>query len=298
MDSAKRMAAAVLVALVILIIAYLAKTCRLGRFSLKGCPQHKGTFCAGVCNADPDPAAGSEAMGLRELGVRMKPEGFCSTCSLTPSPAALAEEQGLMQMGWRPEHMRTRPACAPTHPAAIAEAQALQRGGALAPGAPYYTKSNFAACRVNDSCEAKGEANLLNDLQALPSGFGDEMGGIESESLDAFAQQKIYRDRGAYSSTKARSDNLHTNPAYISARRARFVSVSEGFGGPDATGYGWTPNAVDRAASPATGGWGDAQSADQAACSRDCMENCVGTNCADICGDKCNDTALLAAVDN
>jgi hypothetical protein len=291
------MAFAMLVVVVILVVVYLAKTCRLGKLSYKSC-HDKGNFCGGVCESDPDPAAGSEALGLHELGVRMKPEGFCGTCSTTPAPSALAEKQGLMQMGWRQENLRTRPTCAPSHPAAVSEAQALQQVRALAPGSPYYTKSHFTSCRTNESCEAKGESHLLDELQALPAGFGDPMGGgIEPEALDSFASQKLHRDASAYSSSKARSENLRSNPHQISARRARFVSVSEGFGGPDATGYGWTPNAVDKAASPATGGWGDAQSTAHASCSRDCMDGCVGTNCEDICNEKCNDTALLAAVD-
>lgn len=279
---------ALLVVLVLLVLVWWAREkCMLpGNTPLtkKTCPQ-KGKFCG----TQPDPAAMSEAAGLHELGVRASAEGFCGT---NPAPAALAEAQGLMQMGWRPEHMKTRPSCAPPAPAAISEAQSLQHAGALRPGAPYHTREGFggrSGCG-GASSEAMGEATLLHSLQALPGSVDPSAGGV-----DDFAAHRLTREHAAYSSTRNRSEALRSNPAQVSARNARMNSMREGFGGPAQAGFGWSPTPADVAASPATAGWGDAQSVGAAACYPNCMDGCNGTSCSDHCKDQCRTQALLAA---
>jgi hypothetical protein len=267
-----------LIAVVVVVVLLLAYWAWYRRRSGKGYPA-MSNFCGGL----PEPGSMSEAAGLHELGVRMS-EGFCGT---TPAPAALAEAQGLMQMGWRPEHMRARPSCGGPSPAAVSEAQALQHANALWPGAPYYTKSGFTG---SGGCggaapAALGEARLLRSLQALPS-------------VDGFAAHKLSRDKAAFASTQSRHAELRSNPAQVPARQARLNSMREGFegfGGPAQAGYGWAPTAADAAATPMTGGWGDAQSTGAAVCTRDCMDGCVGTHCADHCKDRCRSGALLAA---
>lgn len=284
---------AAVVVVVLLLILYCAyDKCYLGKYSKKGCPNHKGSFCGGP----PDPAAGSEAMGLYELGVRAGHEGFSGGCGNTAAPAAMAEAQGLMQMGWRPEHLRTRPSCAGAHPSAISEAQALQHANALRPGAPYYSKSGFESgtpCGAY-SAEALGEADMMYALQAGP---GQQFSNDPTDdySVDGFASGKLSRDRAAFASTRDRRENLRSNPAQTSARQARFDSMREGFGGPAQAGFGWSPNSADIAASPSTGGWGDAQSVGAAHCNRHCMDGCNGTNCADLCRDQCSQKSLVDA---
>lgn len=248
--------AAAVILLLVLIWAW--DKCYLGAYSKKGCPNaSKGNFCgSSPCGADPDPAAMSEAAGLHELGTRM--EGFC--CSRAPAPSALAEAQGLMQMGWRPEHLKTRPTCASAHPAAVAEAQALQHAHALSTGAPYYTERFAGGLDEADfygvsAPEAEGEAHLLAALQV---------------DVDSFAAHKLTRDNAARSSTTDRSEQLRSNPAQIDARQARFNSMRENFGGPP--GYGWTPSV---ASSPAT-------------CFNACMDGCSGTSCGEHCEDTCH----------
>ena len=274
-----------MVVVLLLVLMYWAwsKCWLLGstRFAKKGCPNGKGSFCG----AAPDPGAMSEAAGLYELGARM--EGFCGS---TPAPAAMAEAQGLMQMGWRPEHMKTRPSCAPPHPSAISEAQSLQHANALRPGSPYYS-SGVEGFTGHSGCggvspEAAGEEHLLQQLQALDDPRND---------VDAFAAQKLRRDRAAFSSTVSRSEELRSNPGQISARRARLDSMREGFGGPAEAGFGWSPTDADVAASPASGGWGDAQTAHAATCVAACMDGCGGTNCHDHCMDQCRTAGLIAA---
>lgn len=257
---------AIVAVLLVLLLAWAWKTCRLGKYSAKSCPAAtKGSFCGST----PAPGAMSEAAGLFELGCRMASEGFCGS---TPAPAAIAEAQGLMQMGWRPERMRPRPTCAGPHPTAIAEAQSLQHAGALRPGSPYYQEwrspegfrrspERFQGC-AGVSPEAVGELEMLQALQAAPTGQAEQM---------------------------------RSNPAQVSARRARFASVSEGFGGPAQAGFGWNPTPADVAASPATGGWGDDQSVAAARCMDSCMDGCGGTNCRDHCQDRCRTEGILAA---
>lgn len=278
--------AAVVVVVLLLVLYYAYDQCHLGQYSKKGCPNHKGTFCG----SSPDPAASSEAMGLFELGVRAGREGFAGTgCGHASAPAAMAEAQGLMQMGWRPEHLHSRPSCAGPAPAAISEAQALQHAHALRPGAPY-------------SSEALGEAGMIYALQAGPGQqFSDDP--TEDRAVDGFASHQLSRDRAAFSSTRARSENLRSNPAQTSARQARFDSMREGFGGPAEAGFGWVPNAQDVAASPSTGGWGNAQSVGMLEaqalqpvhCMTHCVDGCAGTHCVDFCKDQCRHRSLVDA---
>jgi hypothetical protein len=292
--------AAVVVVVLLLVLYYAYDKCHLGKYSKKGCPNHKGSFCGST----PDPAAGSEAMGLYELGVRAGREGFSGGCGNTSAPAAMAEAQGLMQMGWRPEHLRSRPSCAGTAPAAISEAQALQHANALSPGAPYYSKSGFESgtpCGAYSS-EALGEADMMYALQAGPGQqHADDPDSSYSVTatghydVDGFAARKLSRDKAAFSSTRARSENLRSNPAQTSARQARFDSMREGFGGPAEAGFGWSPNSQDVAASPSTGGWGDAQSVGAAHCMSHCIDGCTGTHCADLCKDQCRQRSLIDA---
>lgn len=272
-----------LVAVMVIILLWWAREkCKWpfhGRFAKKDCLRKIDGFCgAGQCSPLPDPAAASEAMGLYELGVRAS-EKFC--CGSTPAPAALAEYEGLRQMGWRPEHMRTRPTCARAAPSAISEAQALQHAQALRPDAPYYTAREGFGGRS----EAAGEVNLLDALQALP----------EDEGVDDFAAHKMSRDQAARANAQFRSQALRSNPAQVSASSARMDSMREGFGGPEHAGFGWTPTPADVAASPASGGWDDAQSSGAAACYGSCIDGCNGTNCQDHCKDQCRTQALQAA---
>ena len=278
----------IVVALVVLLVLWWARDrCMLGRYSAKKCISGVGSFCG----SPPDPAAAAEAMGLYELGVRG--EGFCGT---TPAPAALAEYQGLEQLGWRPEHFGRetfqpyRPAaCGPPHPASIAEAQSLQHAQALRPGAPYYTKSGFTggSCGAQVSAEALGEADMLGALQAIaPADLGE---------IDEMSTHKMRRDQAAYSGLKAHRQDVRSAPGQVSARRARHDSMREGFGGPATAGYGWTPSGADVAASPATAGWGDAESASYGGCLDQCADGCTGTHCHDYCKDQCRDQALLSA---
>jgi hypothetical protein len=281
------LALAVVLVIIVAVGWWAWDECHLpGGLSRKGCPQSgKGSFC-GVA---PDPAAMAEAAGLYELGVRPAGEGFCGTA---PAPAAMAEAQGLMQMGWRPEHLRPRPACAGPAPAAISEAQSLQHAGALAPGAPYYAPreafQSGGGCGAV-SAEASGETRLLRALQALPSAEG---------GVDRFAAHRLLRDGAANARARGRSETLRSNPAQTSARQARLDSMREGFGGPAGAGYGWSPSAADVAASPATAGWGDAQSVGAAVCYPQCLDGCQGTHCQDYCKDRCRSQSLLAATGN
>lgn len=294
----RNMVMALVVVIVIILLWWAREHCKWpfhGRFAKKGCLRKIDGFCTadGKCSTLPDPAAASEAMGLYELGVRMS-EKFCGgasgTCGSMPAPAALAEYEGLRQMGWRPEHMRTRPTCARPAPAAVSEAQSLQHAQALRPGSPYYTVREGFGGRSGCggvSSEAVGETHLLDALQALP----------EDEGVDGFAAHKLTRDQAARASAQHRSEALRSNPAQVSAPTARMNSMREGFGGPDQAGFGWTPTPADVAASPTTGGWGDAQSVGAAACFGPCMDGCNGTHCEDHCKDQCRTQALRAATD-
>lgn len=296
MEKKERKILIAIVVVILLVLVWAWDTCRLGKYS-----RSKVCGADAFCGAAPDPGALSEAAGLYELGVRAS-EGFTggASCGSTASPAAMAEYQGLMQLGWRPEHMKTRPSCAPSSPAAISEAQSLQQAGALSPGAPYYNKAEgFAGaptCSGRVSPEAAGEAHLLNHLQAGTVYYDDE--GENEGAVDGFAAHKLTRDRAAFASTTSRSEHLRSNPAQVSSRQARFSSMREGFGGPEEAGFGWSPNAADFSASPSTGGWGDAQSTNASQCMDECMDGCGGTNCRDHCKDRCRSAGLLAAAGN
>ena len=291
---------AVVLVVILLAIYYSYDKCHLGKYSKKGCPSNKGSFCGST----PDPAAGSEAMGLYELGVRAGREGFAGGCGNTSAPAAMAEAQGLMQMGWRPEHLRSRPTCGATAPAAAAEAQALQHAQGLRPGAPYHSKSPFTthaaghtSCGGGLSSEALGEAGMLYALQAGPGAqFSDDPNN--DYSVDGFASRQLGRDKASFGSVRDRSENLRSNPAQTTARQARFDSMREGFGGPAQAGFGWSSNSQDVSASPSTGGWGDSQSVGAAARYGDCMDGCTGTHCDAHCKSNARSSSLLAATGN
>lgn len=274
--------AALVVFVLILLVVYARSTCRLGRFSAPACPGAKGAFCG----AAPDPAAGAEAAGLFEMGLRAGPEGFAACGGGAAAPGAAAEAAALMQTGWRPEHLRARPPCGPPRPEAIAEAQALQHAGGMRPQAPYWTpadnrgeKSTFIGGGAGDDeppelgdGDAAGLAHVMSALQAGPA---DQGLAYPEADVDGFAARQLVRDRAAYSSTVARSEALRSNPAQVSARRARLDSMREGFGGPAQPGFGWAPADTEASAVPA------------AACVSSCADGCTGTHCTELCVDQC-----------
>ena len=247
----RKLLIAIIIVIVLLIIWWAFSTCRLGKYSSKKC------------------AAKSN---------------FCGECGDTPAPGALAEYLGLRQMSWRPDHFAGgRANCGPPRSSAIAEAQSLQRAGALGRQAPYYTKSTFSGSSCgNFSAEAMSEASILSDLQAIPS--GGEM-----------SAHKMRRDNAAFGSVRARRDALRSSPTFVSSHQARMDSVRENFGGPGGTTYGWYPGENGPISGPATGGWGNAAKLTTGRCYLECTDNCNGSACRDYCETKCkNDTAQAA----
>lgn len=238
MEKQKRNIIVALLLALLLVLIYVAYSkCMLGSFSKKGCP-NKDTYCG-------------------------KP----------PSPTAAAEAAGLAQMGWRQDVSGlgpAKPGCAPLGAPALAEAQALQRVGALGPGEPYY----------------QGAGDLPPPLLPLMPPHAAPAGGLHPPSLDSFAARGIHRGRASYQAiSKFGKDVLDSNSAQTPAHTARLDSMREGFGGPAAGGFGWAPD--DATAAPPPGAWGD-DIADGESCTRDCTDGCVGTNCADLCKDRCS----------
>lgn len=398
----------VLLILVILVLWWARQKCHLGRFSAPSCKTGGESF---ACGGDPDPGALAEAWGLYELGVRSGPpadvgmagnqaEGFCSQ---TPAPGAVAEFEGLEQLGWRPGADTFQGAPAPNKgcgatasPASIAEAQALQHAGALAPGAPYYTKGTFAGapagsstpsgaltqlkgpanpthvgahglplpghwpptpidCSMAASPTAIAEAQALQRAKALapgapyytkgtftggpnkeryigepPCGARNTLAVEEAQMLldlgggapslaggqgatsgnaanaaalsdpttrsDALTSHRLHRDEASLSAMRAHKKATTSTPGHVSNRQARMESMRQGFGGPAGTGYGWTTSdgGLTHRPTPATGSWGPAPTVVANRCYSQCTDGCTGTNCRDYCTDYCVGAAVEA----
>jgi len=129
----------------------------------------------------------------------------------------------------------------------------------------YLGKYSKLGCLKGSFCSN----DLTNDSNLIQTQRRSEPISNVIDTIDEFAAHKINRDNAAFASTRDRQQNIRSNPAQITARRARHTSMHEGFSSSSAQISSKNQN-------------------NNSYCIHGCIDGCNGTNCTDLCQDLCN----------